>query len=393
MNGTNSARRVRTVTVRTSQNGHAPAAREFRVQGERPWRYRVRVGPGLLAGAGAELRRAGAVGQVFVLTDRTVRRLHGAAFERALRAAGIRAQWLVVAPGERSKSLPVFEQMLDRLARLGCDRRALLVNFGGGVISDLGGYVAASWMRGVNYANVPTTLLAQVDAAVGGKVAVNTQHAKNLVGAFWHPTVVLADPTLLSTLPAREFRSGLAEIIKMAIIAGEPLAEMLLRERDAVLARDPAVLARLIHEGARAKMELIALDPHERDLRRPLNLGHTLGHPLETVDGYRGLRHGEAVAVGTAVATLIARDEGLCSAGEADAIHALLDAYGLLDVGARPDPDAILDALRFVRLIRGRALHFVLPRRMGAVSVVEELPDAVIRRGFRRYAALLAARA
>jgi len=382
------AGRAAPARARPSLDGHPL---DFDVQGTRGWSYPVLVGPGRLRELGERLPPS-ATARAFVLTDSRVRRLHGERIAQGLRRAGQEPYWLVVKPGETSKTLPSCARLLDGLARAECDRRALLLCFGGGVISDLGGLLASLYMRGIAYANVPTTLVGQLDAAVGGKVAVNLPQAKNLVGAFWHPRFVLDDTDLLATLEPRDLRAGLAEGLKVALISGGPCLHLFQHEREALLARDPGTLARLVALAAGAKMDLIARDPFEDDLRRPLNFGHTLGHPLETAARYRGLRHGEAVAVGMAVATLIARAEGLIAADEAGQLLALLDGCGLLDLGVRPRPASVLHALRYVRLVRGRALHFVLPRRLGEVVIVDELPEAVIQRGFADYARLLRAR-
>jgi 3-dehydroquinate synthase len=373
--------------VRRASASRAAQDHEFEVQGERGWHYGVAVGPGRLRELGARLPAS--VPRVFVLTDSRVRRLHGERLAQQLRRAGKRVVWLVVPPGERSKSLDTVGRLLDRLARADCDRRALLLCFGGGVISDLGGLLASLYMRGIVYANVPTTLVGQLDASVGGKVAVNMPQAKNLVGAFWHPQFVLDDTELLATLDHRDLRAGLAEGLKVGLICGGPCLELFEHERAALLARDPETLARLVALAARAKMDLIARDPFENDLRRPLNFGHTLGHPLETATRYRGLRHGEAVAVGMGVATLIARAERLIAEDEAARILQLLDGCDLLDVGVRPRPASVLRGLRYVRLIRGCSLRFVLPTRVGEVTIVDDLPEAVLQRGFADYTRLL----
>lgn len=364
----------------------------FTVQGTRGWRYEVSVGAGRLAELGEHLPRTTAA-RVFVLTDSRVRRLHGARLAQALGRAGREVEWLVVPPGETSKSMATCGRLLDRLARADCDRRALLLCFGGGVITDLGGLLASLYMRGIAYANVPTTLVGQLDASVGGKVAVNMPQAKNLVGAFWHPQFVLDDTELLATLDWRDLRAGLAEGLKAGLICGGPCLALFEQEGAALRARDTATLSRLVLVAAREKMDLIARDPFESDLRRPLNFGHTLAHPLETASRYRGLRHGEAVAVGMAVATLIARNERLIDAGDAARILELLEGCDLLDVGVRPRPKSVLKGLRYVRLIRGCSLRYVLPRRVGAVEIVDDLPDATIERGFADYNRLLDERA
>ncbi len=360
----------------------ARTAFTVRVPDER--RYEVLFEPGLCARYGTLLRELDATDLV-VLTDKRVYRLYGEPFLASLREAGFEPKLIVIPDGERSKSMETFARLLDRLAELECDRRAVLVNFGGGVISDLGGFVASAYMRGIRYANFATSLLGQVDACVGGKVAVNSRHAKNLIGAFHHPSHAAGDPELLATLSDRDFRSGLAEAIKVAILDGSELFEFLERDREAIRAREPAALTHVVGEGARVKMDMIARDPYEADLRRPLNFGHTIGHPIETEFGYRGIRHGEAVAIGMGVATAIALHRGLIERDDADRILDLLQAYDLLGYDEPIRPDAVVEHVRYVRLIRGKKLHFVLPTRIGAVQITDALENGDLVRGFEHY--------
>jgi len=354
--------------------------------------YDVLFEPGLLARYGTVLRGVVGDARPFVLTDRRVHRLYGRRLFDALRSAGYAPELLVVPDGERSKTLETFARLLERLAERECDRHAVLVCFGGGVISDLGGFVASAYMRGIRYVNLATSLLGQIDACVGGKVAVNLPVGKNLIGAFHHPVHVAGDPDCLKTLSERDFRSGIAEGIKVAILDGPVLFRFLERERDALRARESEPLTHLVGEATRVKMDWIGRDPYEQDLRRPLNLGHTRGHPLETEFGYRGIRHGEAVAIGMGVATCIAEERGEIDAADAQRIFALLAAYDLLGFDEPIRPDSVLEHMRVVRLIRGRRLHFVLPQAIGRVHITDELDDADIVHGFERYERVVAER-
>jgi 3-dehydroquinate synthase len=318
----------------------------------------------------------------FVLADAEVLRLHGEALAAAFSAEGLAPEVVPIPAGETSKSLVQFERLIGELGRRGADRRAVLHCFGGGMTSDLGGFVASAYMRGVRYANVPTSLIGQLDAAIGGKVAVNTGEAKNLIGAFHHPSLVVCDPALLATLSARDFRSGIAEAIKVAVITGPGLFEFLRARRDELVARDPAALAQLVLEAARLKMELVGADPYEDDLRA-LNFGHTIGHALESEHAYRGLRHGEAVAVGMALATEIAARRRLLAARDADAIFSLLAAYDLAGLQEELPADRIAARLRTIRLIRGGHLHFVLPTALGQVAFSDDVEPADLAEAFR----------
>ena len=335
--------------------------------------YEVHVAPGSLADIGRRHLEAFAGAQPFVLTDSRVGERHGPALRAAFAAAGLAPEFLTVAEGEPSKSLATFERLIGELGRLGADRRAVLHCFGGGMVSDLGGFVASAYMRGIRYVNVATSLIGQLDASVGGKVAVNVPAAKNLVGAFHHPSLVLCDPNLLATLGPRDFRSGIAEAIKVAVIASAPLFSFLCTNRDALVARDPTTLATLVFEAARLKMELIGADPYESDLRRPLNFGHTVGHALEAALAYRGLRHGEAVAVGMAIATELARRRRLLADGDAAAILTLLCRYDLVNLVDEFPTARVANHFRTIRLIRGGHLHFVLPVAFGRVEFTDDV--------------------
>lgn len=357
---------------------------EVRVPAEH--RYAVEVEPGLLARYGE--RMAARFGQrtVCVLSDEHVWELYGARLRTSLQPLllpGTSLATLIVPPGEGAKSMETFARLLERMAELQVDRRSLLVTFGGGVTHDLGGFLASAYMRGIDYANFSTSLLGQVDASLGGKVAVNARVAKNLIGAFHHPVHVASDPGLLHSLSERDYRCGLAETIKVAVIAGPKLFETLEREERALRARDPEVLTRVIGEAGRLKMELIALDPYEEDLRRPLNFGHTIGHPIETAFDYERVRHGEAVAIGMGVATCIALSKGLIGADYAERLHSMLDRYGLLDFELEIDARSVAEHVRYVRLIRGRSLHFVLPRaELGQCEITEHVDEDDLVRGF-----------
>jgi 3-dehydroquinate synthase len=308
-----------------------------------------------------------------VLTDATVYDLH--ARHLIARAPGHSPWDHVLAPcGESAKTFDVHREIIERLYALGHDRRSCLVCVGGGAVMDLGGFVAATFLRGTAYLNVPTTLVAMHDAAIGGKVAVNTPWAKNFVGAFHHPERVVCDPSVLRTLPARMMSSGVAEAIKVAIIGDPRLFDTLVTQSDAIMGRDPDVLQEVVRRAAEVKVRCLAPDPLERDLRRPLNLGHTVGHPLETHLGPERISHGEAVAAGMIVATRIAERRGVCAPEVARRIQRALALYGLPPALSTEDLRGALNHLGAVRLVRAGKLHFVLPREIGRVEIVEDLP-------------------
>jgi 3-dehydroquinate synthase len=318
---------------------------------------------------------------VTVIADETVEALYGGTVLRGLREAGVDPLVHTVAEGERSKSLESAVRLWDALAQSQLARRDLVVNLGGGVIADLGGWVASGYMRGVPYVNVPTTLLAQVDGALGGKVAVNHPLAKNLLGAFHQPAGVVSAIAFLDTISDRHLRAGLAETIKKAIIASPAYFE--LRTLEPLLARDRGALEALVRGAAAIKCALVARDPYEEDLRRPLNFGHTIGHPLETVTGYGPLLHGEAVALGMVVESRIAAARGLLDPCVLDRIERLLRRAGLPttahDLAAPVRAAAVLDATEKVRLIRAGSLRYVLPVRLGETEIADDVSEREVR--------------
>jgi 3-dehydroquinate synthase len=322
---------------------------------------------------------------VAVLTDSRVNKLYGEALLNSFRDTGIEPGLLVVAEGEPSKSMKTFASLLDQLAELKFDRRGILVNFGGGVITDLGGFVASAYMRGIAYTNFGTSLLAQIDSCVGGKVAVNAKVAKNMIGAFYHPRHVAGDPTLLKTLSFRDFKSGLAEGIKVAIIMSADLFDLIEGERDRIMQRDPGIMVKVIGQAAKLKMDMISLDPYENDLRRPLNFGHTIGHPIETEFAYKMIRHGEAVGIGMGVATVVARNKGIVSEEVAERIFDVLQAYDLLGFSEPINPDNVVEHVSYVRLIRANKLNFVLPKTIGEVVITNDVSNADLVKGFEDY--------
>jgi 3-dehydroquinate synthase len=326
--------------------------------------------------------------QLAVITEEVVYRLHGRALVAALREAGFSTDVHVLPAGERSKSLERALELWDWLAHGSIGRRDLVVSLGGGVINDLGGWVASGYMRGLPYVNLPTTLLAQVDGAIGGKVAVNHAVAKNLIGAFYQPTAVISNVAFLETLDERQLRSGLAESIKKAVIASPAYWDFIEQNAEAILARDLAALRRLVHCAGAIKTRLVERDPYEEDLRRPLNFGHTVGHPLETITGYGPLFHGEAVAFGMAVESRIAAARGLLSDADLERIIGLLRRVGL-PTSARdlpvPAPGTqLVQAMDKVRLIRAGSLRYVLPVTFGESVIADDVSPDELRAALAR---------
>ena len=326
---------------------------------------RVLVGAGILKALPALLASLGPRRRLFLLTDSRVRHLHGRRLLGALRRAGWTVHLLVVPAGERTKTRETKARLEDQLLALGAGRDALMIVLGGGVVSDLGGFLAATYLRGIAWVAVPTTLLAMVDAALGGKTGVNHPHGKNLIGAIHQPEAVLIDVQLLRTLPEREFRSGLAEVVKAGVIADAALFRLLERAPERILSRNPAALARMVFAACRVKARVVAKDEREAGVRAILNFGHTLGHALEQVSGYQ-LRHGEAVALGMVWEARAAVLEGYLSPAHAGRIEQTLRRLGLPVAGAgRFDLRRILAAARRDKKSRAGIPLYALPQRIG----------------------------
>lgn len=312
-----------------------------------------------------------------VITDRTVESLYGPAVVRGLRDREVDLLVTSMPPGEASKSLDRAVELWHWLATSSLARRDVIVTLGGGVVADLGGWVASGYMRGLRYVNLPTTLLGQVDGALGGKVAANHPRAKNLIGAFHQPLAVVSNVGFLTTLEARHVGAGIAEAIKKAVIASPDYFDFIERHVEALRRRESRALERLVHSASAIKTALIERDPYEDDLRRPLNFGHTVGHPVETVSGYGPLLHGEAVAFGMVVESRIAVARGAMEPALLERLVELLRRFGLpTDARDLPVPingDAVVAAMEKVRLIRAGSLRWVLPAALGETWIVDDV--------------------
>jgi 3-dehydroquinate synthase len=338
--------------------------------------YDVVVEAGALERARQWIEPITASRRLFVVADPQAWQQQGSRLTAGL--AGLDHTVLELQAGEENKRLSQVESLAERMYAAGADRSACVLAFGGGITGDVGGFLAASYMRGVDVIQIPTTLLAQVDAAIGGKTGVNLASGKNLVGAFHQPRLVLIDPTTLRTLPDREFRAGLFEVLKYGVIWSPKLFEVMTAGRREVLARDPRILEAIISESARIKAEVVKADEREGDLRRILNYGHTLGHALEAETAYRCLLHGEAVAYGMIAAGRLAEALQLLPPGTRSEIERTV-----LDYGPLPDPGEVA-AEKLVARIRGDKktiggrVHFVLADRIGHVRVVQDPPANLI---------------
>jgi 3-dehydroquinate synthase len=346
--------------------------------------YDIHVGHGLLAEAGALLKPL-ARGPVPVVTDATVGEIHLADFLESCGRAGIDAHPVVMPPGEGSKSFAGLAEVSGALLDAGVDRGGLIVALGGGVIGDLTGFAAGVLKRGVAFAQIPTTLLAQVDSSVGGKTAINTPQGKNLVGLFHQPRIVIADTALLSTLPRRELLAGYAEVVKYGALGDAAFFNWLEANGVGALAGDKERLIHAVAHSCQMKADIVARDERENGERALLNLGHTFGHALEAATGFSDrLIHGEGVAIGMALAFQLSVRLGLCPGQDAERFVRHLKSVGLPSAisdipGPRPEPDALLAAMSHDKKVKDGKLVFILVRGLGQAFVTGDVPAAAVK--------------
>ncbi len=341
----------------------------------------VHVRRGSLATLGARVRSAAPGRAAVLVTDRRVHALHGAAAIRSLRRAGFTVELAIVPRGERAKLPRPLARLWDAFAAAGLERTGVVIALGGGVVGDLAGFAAATWMRGVAWYGVPTTLVAQVDSSIGGKTGIDLAAGKNLAGAFHHPAGVLVDPDLLVTLPARDYRSGLAEVVKVAFATDARMFRALERAAAQLAARDPDAVFRAVRAALAAKARVVTADEREREggVRTALNFGHTLGHALESATGHRRWRHGEAVAIGMRVAAeLSVRAAGL-DPGARARLEALLDRLRLPAGLARCPVRRLELAMRMDKKRANGEVRWVLTPRLGHASVPRLISARMVR--------------
>lgn len=314
-------------------------------------------------------------GRIFILTTEDVWRLHGQAIQGAFPGCEV----LFFPGGEANKRLSVVEHLAEQMAERGADRSSIVIGFGGGIVTDVGGFLAAAFMRGIPVIQIPTTLLAQVDAAVGGKTGVNLVNGKNLFGSFHQPLAVLIDPRVLHTLPEREYRAGLFEVVKTGIIRDAALFEMMQSQAEGILAMQGELVDQIIAASVRVKAEVVSADEKEGDLRRILNFGHTIGHAIEAETEYKTFLHGEAVAWGMLAATRLAELTGLLASDDARRIAGTICLYGPIPQARQLDPDRLVTRLASDKKTLQGKVHFVLPVQIGSVKIVSGIDPALIR--------------
>ncbi|MBI3471874.1 MAG: 3-dehydroquinate synthase [Candidatus Solibacter usitatus] len=342
-------------------------------------RYPAIVERGILARAADYLPPK--AGRVFVVSTQDVWKHQGEALERAL--AGTRHEVLFLPGGEDHKRLAPLEALAGQMVERGGDRSSLVIAFGGGIVNDMAGFLAAIFMRGIPVVQIPTTLLAQVDAAIGGKTGVNLAAGKNLIGSFHQPLAVLIDPALLDTLPEREYRAGLFEVLKHGVIRSQELFRVMAERSPEVLARVPDVVDFMIADSVRIKAEVVSADEREGGLRRILNFGHTIGHALEAETAYSRFLHGEAVAFGMQAAVRLAESARHLSPDDSACIRAAIRRYGPLPPLDGIPAESLLRRLGSDKKTVQGKVHFVLPTRIGQVTVVSGIEDALVLNAIR----------
>ena len=342
--------------------------------------YHIKIGRDLVDRLGRECASLGLGKRCAVVTDSNVAPLHAARVLQSLKQAGFDPIQATIPAGEKSKSLAQVDAVYNQLASQRLERKSFVVALGGGVVGDLAGFVAATYLRGVAFVQVPTTLLAQVDSSVGGKVGVNLKSGKNLVGAFYQPRLVICDLATLETLPEREFLSGLAEVIKYGIIYDKAFFKRLERDMEAILARDGAALERIVARSCQIKADVVGQDETESGLRAILNFGHTIGHALEAVSKYGKFLHGEAISVGqVAAARLSSALLGLPESETARIRNLFLKSglpIGVRTTGAQREK--LTAAMRLDKKVSGGEIRFVLAKNIGAVVWGQSVPQAAI---------------
>jgi 3-dehydroquinate synthase len=317
------------------------------------------------------------VGKLFLVTTEDVWQLYGSTVQAQFRNGELKV--LFFPGGEPNKRLAALEQLAEQMSEHGADRKSLVIGFGGGIVTDISGFLAAVFMRGVPVLQIPTTLLAQVDAATGGKTGVNLRSGKNLIGSFHQPMAVLIDPDVLSTLPVREYRAGLFEVIKCGVIRDRALFNLFSEHADEILSLQPDLVEHLIAGAVRIKAEVVSADEKEGDLRRILNFGHTIGHALEAETEYSHFLHGEAVAWGMIAAAELAAILGLLAREEANRIQEVIFRFGPLPSANGLNIDSLLGRLSQDKKTLGGVVHFVLPTTIGQVKIVSNIETSAIR--------------
>ena len=342
--------------------------------------YKIRIGEGMLPKLGAECGQLGLGQRCAIVTDANIPANFLKTAQGSLKQAGFEVTVFKLPGGEQSKRLKHVEQCYDHLAAHRMERKSFIVALGGGVVGDLAGFVAASYLRGIEFVQVPTTLLSQVDSSVGGKTGVNLKAGKNLVGAFHQPKLVLCDLDTLKTLPERELRAGMAEVIKYGIISDPKLFRRLEKEMDQLLAVEPKSMAAVVARSCQIKADVVGQDEKEGGLRAILNFGHTIGHAIEAISGYGKFLHGEAISIGQVAAAMLSRDLLGMSQAEVDRIAALFEQAGLPTTikFTKAQRAKLLAAMQLDKKVQAGEIKFVLAEKIGSVKFGLKVPESAV---------------
>jgi len=340
--------------------------------------YRIVVASGALQSVGERLRELRLGSRAALVSDGAIMRLYGKTVVASLESAGLTVTTIDVPEGEAAKTLAVAEHCWDRLLTAGLDRTSTVLALGGGAVGDVAGFAAATYMRGINFIQLPTTVLAQVDASIGGKTAIDHPLGKNMIGAFHQPRLVVVDPAVARTLPEREFRSGLAEIVKHGIVLDADYFAELERDLAPLAARDLGVLERIIGGSCRLKASVVERDEREAELRHVLNYGHTIGHALEAATGYTRYAHGEAVSLGIVAEARLARRLGIADDETTTRQERMLETLGLPVRAPSIDVEPIVSAMARDKKAKDGRVPFVLAPRIGAFRIVYDVPTTEI---------------
>jgi 3-dehydroquinate synthase len=342
--------------------------------------YDISIGSNILDGVGGSLKSFSLSPKTAIISNPTVYSLYGERVSDSIKKAGFDPIAVIIPDGEEYKDLTRLNQIYDELLAHGLDRSSALIALGGGVIGDVTGFAASTYMRGIPCIQVPTTLLAQVDSSVGGKTGVNHKLGKNMIGTFWQPKLVWIDLGTLKTLPEREIRAGLAEVIKYGVVYDEEFFDFLEAGRDRVLGLDEAALTHIIRRSCEIKADVVSKDERESGLRAILNYGHTIGHAIETVTGYTRFLHGEAVAIGMCLEARLAQMLSLIDKDQVLRIKALTDSYGLpSEIPEDVDLSDIVSSMRLDKKAVAGELKFVLPERIGRARIQKGATEKAIK--------------
>jgi 3-dehydroquinate synthase len=339
--------------------------------------YSIIIGVGVLAQTGVKLKELGLKDKAVIITNPTVNKLYGTAVNRSLVDAGFKTTALEVPDGEGFKTLESAGKLYEQLAACGAERSTAILALGGGVIGDLAGFVAATYMRGVPLVQIPTTLLAQCDSSIGGKTAVDYKQLKNEIGAFYQPKMTISDITTLKSLPEKEFTGGLTEVIKHAVIKDEQFFSYLEKNLDLIKSLDNNVLEAVVTKSAQIKVEFVEKDEKDMGLRNILNFGHTVGHAVESVSNFQ-VTHGQGVSIGMTAAVKIAVKMELMDTESAARLENLLKKAGLPTKLPQMEVKQVMQAMRYDKKVQGGKIRFVLPRAIGQVFITDDVSPAVV---------------